>query len=95
MIKIKSEVIDGDDDEAFEGAADQDVMFLLLPMRTYKKCSERAKEDGCTPAQVFERALLQYLRPNADGQAESPRKTEPSEKAERPEPDIVIRRTRR
>jgi hypothetical protein len=90
MIKIKPEAVD--DDEAFEGAEDQDVMFLLLPMRTYKKCSDRAKEDGCTPAQVFERALLQYLRQNEDERVESPTK---SEAPERPEPDIVIRRTRR
>jgi hypothetical protein len=95
MIKIRSEEVEKEDDEAFDGAEVQDVMFLLLPMRTYKKCSERAKEDGCTTAQVFERALLQYLRQNEDEPAESPRKIESSERAERPEPDIVIRRTRR
>ena len=95
MIRIKPEVVDNESDEAFDGAADQDVMFLLLPMRTYKRCSERAHVDGCTPAQVFERALLQYLRPNADEQAESPRKTESPGGAEEPKPDIVIRRKRK
>ena len=93
MMKIKAEAMDDEGDEAFEGAGEEDVMFLLLPVRTYKLCSERARVDGCTPAQVFERALLQYLRQNEDGRAESPTKTE--EKADRPEPDIVIRRTRR
>jgi hypothetical protein len=95
MRRIRAKEIETEEEAAFSDAAEQEVTFLLFPMRTYRLCSERAKKEGCTAAQVFERALLQYLREDKDGTDGSSTKIETSDEPSRSEPDLVFTRRRR
>ena len=93
MIKIRPEPIEEEDDGAFSGTKEQEVMFLLVPVRTYRKCEERARIDGCTAAQVFERALLQYLRGDKDEVVDSSINRE--SQRDEPKADFIMRRKRK
>jgi len=95
MMRIRPEAIEKEEDDAFGDPPQQDITFLLVPMSTYRLCAERAKIDGCTAAQVFERAILQYLRPVKNDVDDSPTKEEPQSEPPETEPDIVVRRNRR
>ena len=95
MMKVRPEPIETEEEAAFNDAAEQEVTFFLMPMATYRLCSERAKSEGCTAADIVGKAISQYLFPDKDGAVDSPTKTEASESPPRPEPDIVIKRRRR
>lgn len=78
--------------EAALGPADeQDFTFLLVPMATYQVVHEQARKEGCGVAEVFQRAILQYLRSANDVEEEKPI----SVAASLPEPAIVVRRKSR
>lgn len=71
-------------------ANEQEFTFLLLPIKTYKMIADKAKQEGCTAAQVFEKAVLQYLR-----EGDQAGKTESVvEKLPRIEPAMVFRRSK-
>lgn len=60
-----------------------ELTFVMVPMDTYGLLSERARKDGCTVGEVFQRAILQYLKPA------------PIQKPEdfsRPKPAIMVKR---
>ena len=94
MMRIRPEPIESEEEAAFAEAADQEVTFLLMPMATYRECSDRAKIEGCTAAEIVAKALSQYLRPGKDVAGDSPTKIEPSAEP-RPEPDIVMKSRRK
>lgn len=68
-------------------APETEFMFLVLPASTYRLISDQAAKEGCTAAQVFQTALLQYLR-NADQAKKEP----VSEQRPRIQPALVVRR---
>lgn len=75
--------------EAILGPADeQDFTFLLVPMKTYGVVYEQARKEGLPVAEVFQKAILQYLRKAND--AEEARPAQQTVVA--PEPAIVVRR---
>lgn len=77
-----------EDPEAVLGPADeQEFTFLLVPVATYQIIHEQARKEGTTVAEVFQKAVLQYLRRANDEQA----KPQP-QAANIPKPAIVVRR---
>ena len=93
-MKIRAEPNEPEDIGPFSGIPWQDFGFLLIPMQTYRRIAEVAKQQGCTVGTVFERALLQYLRSAEEGDSNQSAQEE-EESAPRRRPDIVVRRRRR
>lgn len=75
--------------EAVLGPADeQDFTFLLVPMRTYQIVHEQACKENLPVAEVFQKAILQYLRRANDEEEQRPA----PQMVVAPEPAIVVRR---
>ncbi len=75
--------------EAILGPADeQDFTFLLIPMKTYQIVHEQARRENLPVAEVFQKAVLQYLRRASDEEVERPT----PQTAVVPKPAIVVSR---
>ncbi|HUV14317.1 MAG TPA: hypothetical protein VMY18_11795 [Acidobacteriota bacterium] len=75
--------------QALGDAPEEEYTFLLVPVGVYSLVSQLARKEGCSVGEVFQRSLLQYLRAveSAEGRV-------PDQRADRPAPDIAVRRKR-
>lgn len=71
-------------------AGESEFTFLLIPAATYRMIADRAKEEGRTAAQVFQKALLQYLQPAEPIKASD----QVPGSDQRPAPALVFKRKR-
>ena len=88
-MKVRAEVKD-DAADALGEAQEQEFTFLLMPVATYSILADQAAKEGTSVGAVLQKALLQYLRA-ANGVDQQ----EQQMPANRPEPDMVIRRKKR
>ena len=86
-MKLKGELID--DAQAVLGpAGESEFSVILVSSETYRAVSEQAKKEGTTSAQVFQKAILQYLHGADEGRMAK------QEMHQTEKPDIVVRRRR-
>ncbi len=70
-------------------AGNVEFVPLFVPVKTYQIVLDKAKVLGCTAAEVFERAVYEYLRT-----AEAPREEEPKAVVHPGLPVISVKRRR-
>lgn len=61
-MRVRGQIPDNTEQGILGPAGNVEFVPLLIPMRTYQTISEQAKELGCTVAEVFERAISEYLK---------------------------------
>lgn len=73
-------------EQALGPSGELEMTMLLVPMSTYRLVHDQAQKESCTVGQLFEKAILQYLRiaNEAGGRVE--------EKRAKPKPVAVLRR---
>jgi len=87
MARIKPDPVQ--EAESVLGAPGEgEFTFLLVPVEAYSMVSQLAREQGCSVGEVFQKALMQYIRSAVGGEAVD-------EQPPRPEPDIVVRKRSR
>jgi len=89
-MRVRGEPV-GDPDGVLGEAPETEFAFLLVPMATYEIAMQAARKENISVADVFQKALLGYLRNvfEVDNDAE-----EEHRGPNRPEPAIVLRKRR-
>jgi hypothetical protein len=88
-MKIKQEnPINQEVNQALGQGGNIEFVPVLLPIETYNLILIKAKEEGCTASDIFDRALSKYFRPEPPPEVDN-------SKTFTKIPDIVVARKRR
>lgn len=90
-MKVKAESI-RDVSTELGDAPEEEYTFLLVPVVVYSMVSQRARAEGCSTGEVFQKAILKYLHAAEEGDFIGSAERQP---LNRPEPAIVVNVKRR
>jgi hypothetical protein len=87
--KLRGEPVERSVEQLLGAGGEVELVPVLIPMGTYALILEKAREEKCTAAEVFERAIAQYFKKPRENQA-------PAEEPKRAsvQPAIVVKKKR-
>jgi hypothetical protein len=80
-------------EEVLGPAGETEFTFMLVPVELYRVLSEHSREQGCSVGQVFQRAVLQYLR-RIDEADSSKQEAKDVQRSDAPARAVIVKRGR-
>jgi len=88
-MKVRTE-LKNDPARQLGDAPEEEYTFLLVPVAVYAAVSQQARKEQCSVGEVFQKALMQYLR----AAEEVERRPTDRHQVARPEPVLVVKKRR-